>query len=384
MALTDYLKLRGRTYYVRVQIPPRLRAIAGGKREFVKTLKTGDLREANKLKHAHVASFQGRIRALERVAPDTAYGPLAEIHEKALSLRYSWEKVKDEAPVYPDFDPEQPYYPSKDATEDVILGAAREIADNHGDDVAAAFLKIAKGEATRLGDVIETWLAEQAGAITEQTVSHHRVAVRALFTWAGQGVLVEDVNRKMAGDFVSHLLKPESGLSPKTVKRYLSSLSSLWSWLEARGQGAQDNPWLRQGVAKKAKRGQAAAARKQWTDAALVKVLRGSYTPQYTVTLHDLVKLALVTGARIEELCALQTVDVHHRAGDGWWITIGEGKTEAAVREVPIHDSAAHVIERRRKSSTDGFLFHELVNRRPIGTPDRHPKGTPSSYVSND
>jgi bifunctional non-homologous end joining protein LigD len=25
-----------------------------------------------------------------------------------------------------------------------------------------------------------------------------------------------------------------------------------------------------------------------------------------------------------------------------------------------------------------------VVNRRPIGTPDRHPKGTPSSYVSND
>jgi hypothetical protein len=24
------------------------------------------------------------------------------------------------------------------------------------------------------------------------------------------------------------------------------------------------------------------------------------------------------------------------------------------------------------------------VNRRPIGTPDRHPKGTPWSYVSND
>src|SRR5664280_2841211 len=26
----------------------------------------------------------------------------------------------------------------------------------------------------------------------------------------------------------------------------------------------------------------------------------------------------------------------------------------------------------------------QIVNRRPIGTPDRHPKGTPSFYVSND
>jgi integrase len=97
----------------------------------------------------------------------------------------------------------------------------------------------------------------------------------------------------------------------------------------------------------------------------LVEVLSGTFTPRYTATLHDLVRLALVTGARLGELCALRTSDVHHRE-DGWWITIREGKTAAAVREVPIHDSAAHVLERRRKSA-DGFLFEGLVP----GGPDR-------------
>jgi hypothetical protein len=38
MASTDYLKLRGRTWYVRVQVPPHLRAAAGGKREYVKPI----------------------------------------------------------------------------------------------------------------------------------------------------------------------------------------------------------------------------------------------------------------------------------------------------------------------------------------------------------
>jgi hypothetical protein len=46
-------------------------------------------------------------------------------------------------------------------------------------------------------------------------------------------------------------------------------------------------------------------------------------------------------------------------------ITILEGKTQAAVREVPIHDSAAHMMERRR--SADGFLFDGLV----AGGPDK-------------
>jgi hypothetical protein len=37
-----------------------------------------------------------------------------------------------------------------------------------------------------------------------------------------------------------------------------------------------------------------------------------------------------------------------------------------------------------RASRYNATKFMKSVNRRPIGTPDRHPKGTPSSYVSND
>lgn len=86
-------------------------------------------------------------------------------------------------------------------------------------------------------------------------------------------------------------------------------------------------------------------------------------TPQYTATLHDLIRLAMVTGARLDELCSLKTADAEKRV-DGWWIVIREGKTDAAVREVPIHDSAAHVLERRRKTS-DGFLFSGLAPGGP-------------------
>ena len=92
MALTDYLKLRGHTYYVWVQIPPSLWAAAGGRREYVKTLKTGDLAQANRLKHARIAVFQRRIKALERLEePD----PLADLYEKALSWRSAMEGARE-------------------------------------------------------------------------------------------------------------------------------------------------------------------------------------------------------------------------------------------------------------------------------------------------
>jgi integrase len=127
---------------------------------------------------------------------------------------------------------------------------------------------------------------------------------------------------------------------------------------------ANDNPWLRQGVGKKSKRGET-PPRRQWTDEALVKMLSATYTARYTLILHDLAKLALVTGARLDELCALKVADVR-KEEDGWLINITEGKTAAAVRTVPVHDSAAHVLERRIASSRD-FLFDRLVPGGPDG-----------------
>jgi integrase len=357
MALTDYLKLRGRTWYVRVQIPPQLWTAAGGKREFIKTLRTADINEANRLKHAHVAAFQRRIKSLERQKPD----PLADLYEKAIAWRDARERYKGQAIIHDEEG--KPLWTYDDEFISQISEEAQQFLDTHGEQAATSFFKIAKGEGTPLRDLIDTWLAEQAGTITEQTSAQHRTVVTAFLEWAGQGLLVEDVDRRKAGGFVSHLLVPATGLKRKTVQRYVSSLSSLWRWLVARGV-ADGNPWRGHDIGRKSKRGEAPQGG-QWTDAGLVKLLTGTYTPQYTAILHDLIRLALVTGARLDELCSLQATDALQRE-DGCWIKIGEGKTDAAVREVPIHVSAAHVIERRRNNAS-GFLFEGLV----AGGPDK-------------
>ena len=355
MALTDYLKLRGHTWYVRVQIPPHLWKAAGGKREYVKTLKTGDLSEANRRKPPYVAAFTQRIRALERHKPNE----LGELYEKALAWRDAMDRHKGEVLIEePDG---TPLYTAQDEFLSQISDEANEFLETHGDKAATAFYKIAKGEGTLLRSHVATWLDEQVSQVTGQTISQHRTVVDAFIVWGGEGVLIEDVNRKLAGEYVSHLLAPTSNLSRTTAKRYVSSLSSFWTWLEARGL-ARDNPWLRQSTGKKSKRGEG-SGRKQWTDSALIKVLSGAHTARYTEIIRDLVRLALVTGARLDELCALKIGDVHKRE-DGWWIIIREGKTEAAVREVPVHDSAAHVLARRMKGAKS-FLFDGLVPGGP-------------------
>jgi hypothetical protein len=126
MAPTDYLKLRGRTYYVRVQIPKNLWAAAGGKREYVQTLKTGDLNAANRLKHAYIAVFQSRIRALEQQKPE----PNSDLYEKALGWRSALVGAKQRVILY---DKEgQPEWTHEDEFLSSISDEAREFEFTHG------------------------------------------------------------------------------------------------------------------------------------------------------------------------------------------------------------------------------------------------------------
>ncbi|HUI14061.1 MAG TPA: site-specific integrase [Xanthobacteraceae bacterium] len=356
MVSTEYLKQRGHIWYVRVQIPPHLWKAAGGRREYVKTLKTGDLAEANKRKHPIVAAFKQQIAALEK--PQAARAALSDLYDKAIAWRDAMERHKGVV-LYEEADGE-PYFITDEYLSQ-ISEEAKEFIEQYGEKAANAFYKIAKGEGTLLNAQVDNWLIEQAGLITAQTIAHHRTAVNAFLTWAGDDTLIEEVSRKKAGEFVSHLLSHASGLGRRTAGRYVSSLSSFWNWLEARGL-AQANPWLRHGVNKKPKRG-VEKKRSQWTDDALVKVLTGTYTSRYSEVFHDLVKLALVTGARLDELCALKVGDVQKRE-DGWWITIREGKSEAAVRDVPLHDSAVHIITRRLKHSKT-YIFEGLLPGGP-------------------
>lgn len=358
---TDYLKKRGHTWFVQVQIPAHLRKAAGGRFAFVKTLKTRDLNEANRRKHHYVATYKQRIAALERQgAAGEPPAAVAEIYEKALALREMLARHAGEV-LYQERDG-TPYY-ATDEYLSQISEEAEEILDTYGEKIATAFYKTAKGEGVLLHPQVEPWLTEQTHT-TKQTKAQHRTVLREFIAWAGRELWVEDVTRRYAGEYVSHLLGPDGNLKRKTVQRYVSSLSSLWAWLEMRGL-AQENPWLRQGVGKKSKRGEA-PPRKQWTDQALVKVMSGPYTTRYAAILHDLVRLALVTGARLDELCALKVTDAH-KEEDGWWIDIKQGKTAAAVRTVPVHESAAHVLKRRTAASQEGFLFDRLVPGGPDG-----------------
>ena len=320
----------------------------GGKREYVRSLKTRDLDEAERRKHIHVAEFKRRIARLK-----TPHGGEDLDDENALLDALSYRNaIQKNAGQYWEVG-EGRSEPIDEFWLSEALDKAKEILEEHGEEKAERFIRVVKGGATFIRDFYLQWL-DETRPNPKQRDAHSKV-IRDYLEWAGQGITVEETDRKKAGAYISHLMSARK-LASKTVERYRSSLSTLWKWLEEKGITNLTNPWSNH----RSIRPTVQTKRKPLSDDQLVKLLSGSYdTPTYRQVLADLLRLALVTGCRLEELCALKKADVLKRK-DGYWFVITEGKTEAAIREVPVHASVNHVGERQRRGNGE-HLFGEIA-----------------------
>jgi integrase len=137
------------------------------------------------------------------------------------------------------------------------------------------------------------------------------------------------------------------------------------------------NPWKGQGdysekPAKKARRAGTDIKKRPFIKDELVALLKADPNEHsggsYSGELYDLIRLALVTGCRIDELCKLQIGDVlvTDRA-----IHIREGKTDNATRTIPVLEEAWGIIKRRLKEAPGGrpeaYLLPELKPGGPDG-----------------
>jgi predicted transcriptional regulator len=340
MSQTHYLQRRHQTWYVVVEVPRKHRA-AVGKPRFVRSLHTRDLSEANRLKHAVVDQIKQRLHLIAQAPDPVEAAAMAKAMAEAMSWRESYLAADDE-PI--GFDDEgRVIDTNRGLALSLISDEAERLEWKPGLDVAKRFFSIATGKATPLASLRDQWLTERRGQVTEQTRDQHRGVLRSFMAWAGgEQVSLEQVTRHKAGAFISHLL--QSGLARGTIKRHVSALSAFWRWLRSRGL-TKENVWREHEIG----HSKGAAVRKGFADADLIKLLTGTHTERYHAVLYDLIRLALATGARLEELCALRIEDLEQRE-DGWWLEVRAGKTEAAKRSVPLHKAVAGIIERRLAS----------------------------------
>ena len=217
---------------------------------------------------------------------------------------------------------------------------------------------------TTILTTMERWLIEIQEVQTKQSRMQHALAIREFARTQPIDLDVRKVDRRMAGQFVSEVLL-KSSASQRTVNRKIASLSSMWQWLIKRGF-VVENPWRGQGSfaygrnLSQAKRAYTADELDMLLTADSVKLMG----KRYGTVISDLMRVGLLTGCRISELCEMRLNDV---LVEQQAVRIVVGKTENARRIIPVHKLIWPIVQQRYRTSDDGWLFSGLT---PSG-PDR-------------
>jgi len=339
----QYLEWHGQQWRVRLKVPRAVRDLIG-RGKLTHPLHTADLKDANARKWPIVARLKGVIAAAEKALAST--DPL-----DAEALRNRLHK-------------------DEQGTQDHILDRAVQIEGTHGEDRAKAFYDLASGRVTPLADQAAAF-AKHRGYRMKSEGDFMR-ALGWLGDWlrdSGLPVALEAVTRIHAGKFIGESLTV--GRSAQKATAYLGFIRQYWAWLQDKGHLANpENPWAGQTLPAGPKRLRGAeqdTGKRPFTDAEVKTLLAGDGGAM----LNDLMRVAALSGMRIEEACQLYASDCADDMFNIW-----AGKTDNARRTVPIHSALTAIVERRTKGKAPGeFLFDEL----PPLPPSRETRSDPAA-----
>lgn len=219
---------------------------------------------------------------------------------------------------------------------------------------AKAFYDLATGQATPLDTYLDRWLA--ASGYTERTKADARTAMEQFRRWCldnKRPAFIEKVSDRVAADFRDWMVA--NGVHPTTTNKKLSALRQYWAWLDTSIE-ARPNPWMRKSLPK-IKRHRINpdgpdARERPFTDDEVRKLLAG----QTKGVLADFMRVAALSGMRPDEIGRLRIRDCQNGV-----FTIRQGKTPAAVRDIPIHSGLRDIIRRLiGNRESNAFLFRDL------------------------
>lgn len=326
---TRWLEQRRQGWYAVQDVPRPLRPMIG-KNRLIVSLQTRDLKVAQARRHDALAQFARQIAAARR----------PKLGDPVAELGMHWRASLAEDDGY--------------ETRQAAAFEYHRIEHERGLAAAQAFADISLGKATPLLYHIDSWLAEGGakGPLRPKTQGQYRSDIERLGDWLGAIQLpttIEAVTPAISSRYVTQELIGK-GVDWATGNRKISAGSSYWRWMIKRA-GLITNPWAGQSLSKPARSRVAARSKRSFTDAEVSTLLAGPADAE----LADAMRVAALTGARLEELYQLRVRDCSDE-----WFDIQESKTRAGVRRVPIHSSLAGVVARRTAGKAPtAFLFDE-------------------------
>ena len=304
-----------------------------GKTKLIHPLHTSSLAEANRLKWPVVAAFKARIEEARKALANN--DPIT-----AEALQHRLHTINGTPSSIP-----------LDQRREALFGPPDPEAVT---DEELTFLEVATGASTALDYHLDAFADHQQYALKSR--GDLKRAVKLLANWLKTQhvpATVQDVDGPLAGRFVDTALR--TGRGTKKAGAYLGFLRVYWGWLIAQHHLVSANPWKDKEAAKGPRPSRSAepdTGKRPYTDDELAKLIYGPATDY----MPDLMRIAALTGMRIEEICQLRVRDCA-----GGILSVHYGKTENAERKVPIHPDLTTIIAARSKgkAATD-YLIHEL------------------------
>jgi integrase len=372
-----YLLQQRHRWFVRMVVPPDVRAIIGQSILKVPTGHTDEHRAAA-VAAPIIAKLQERIRSARE-----AGRRLEQVTAEQLAERYRVERGSD---------PEQAEITRITDVINFVLEKhgvrwaehARQVReagyDVHaalrllpGGDAAASAADYITGHATPFLSYLEKW-KPHAGLKPrplDQAVSSLRQFDKAV------GKPIEQIENKDVQKWIDDLIAPDSegGLTAKTINRKLGEIRNYWRWMQSHQIVPDDrNPFAGRRVRDPANR--------RKTKDELRQLLRPEEVVRcWTVaeqhgdgSLAAAIRIAAYSGARIEGVSQLRAADIRVDPDTGLRFMRMADKSVAGDRFVPVHPKISRMIDRLAKDAgPDGYLIHSTAKNKygersqPIG-----------------
>jgi integrase len=314
------LKLQGTIYHARLTVPKDVRDKFGNKVEMWRTTGTGNKRLAE-LRGAQIIVDWKREVLSARNGVDVTEWTKA------------WAKQIRSANTVPTDDDAVPGYKSpseREASEHIMLEQLEDMVEERRFTVpqAKAAFEVAIGHRVILGDYRDDYMRQYR---------NHSIKTRAAYQAAVDRFVShfpdnQQVSPKALKAWVTAMVDEEE-LAAKTVTRMINQARVFWSYLDEHEIVAEPSitaAFAQLKVPKTAKKQESVIP---FSAAEVVSILRSPVAvedPQLTL----LIKIAMYTGARIEELAMLKRSDLDFKLEV---MNFRGTKTKAAVRTVPMH-----------------------------------------------
>jgi hypothetical protein len=315
-------KPKSDVYYANLTIPPELRHIIGRGVRFFQSTKTKSYPEALRRGNALVTGWKAEISKAKGQLPNAK----DDFWE---SLRRDYMNAKDEGTEF--------------AIQDIAEKASLKVKDPNE---ALNLYKFATDQVgTLLAPLVEDWKASLR--LAQKSIDqHHRDVVKM----ADHFVSLEAIKPQAVKAWTDKLIL--EGMTSGSLVRIVGGCRSLWRYLQEATILPMDTPDPFVGSFRLATKTatKVTVDRKAFTADELVKVYDKALTND-DEPLARLIALGAFTGARIEEICSLKVENCQ-----GGLFHITDSKTDAGIREVPIHPALVPLVAKMTKESTDGYL----------------------------